>query len=84
MWQDLRFGLELLWKEKGFTLTALATLALCIGGNAAIFTVLHAVILAPLPFPEPECWSQSATSTPARASQSPRTSRFRTTWTDGR
>jgi hypothetical protein len=54
MWKDLRFGLKLLWKEKGFTLTALATLALCIGANAAIFTVLHAVILAPLPFPEPE------------------------------
>jgi predicted permease len=54
MWQDLRFGLKLLWKEKAFTLTALATLALCIGANAAIFTVLHAVILVPLPFPEPE------------------------------
>ena len=54
MLQDLRFGLKLLWKEKAFTLTALATLALCIGANTAIFTVLHAVILAPLPFAEPE------------------------------
>jgi predicted permease len=54
MFQDLRFGLKLLWKEKGFTLTALATLALCIGANTAIFTVLQAVILAPLPFAEPE------------------------------
>src|SRR6476661_6094773 len=54
MLHDLRFGLKLLWKEKGFTLTALATLALCIGANTAIFTVLHAVILAPLPFAEPE------------------------------
>jgi len=54
MLQDLRFGFKLLWKEKGFTLTALATLALCIGANTAIFTVLHAVILAPLPFAEPE------------------------------
>ena len=54
MLQDLRFGLRLLWKEKAFTLTALATLALCIGANTAIFTVLHAVILAPLPFAEPE------------------------------
>ncbi|HKA01857.1 MAG TPA: ABC transporter permease, partial [Candidatus Solibacter sp.] len=54
MIQDLRFGLKLLWKEKGFTITALATLALCIGANTAIFTVLHAVILAPLPFDHPE------------------------------
>ena len=54
MLQDLRFGFKLLWKEKGFTITALLTLALCIGANTAIFTVLHAVILAPLPFAEPE------------------------------
>jgi predicted permease len=54
MIQDLRFGLKLLWKEKGFTLTALATLALCIGANTAIFTVLHAVLLAPLPFAQPD------------------------------
>ena len=45
---------KLLWKEKAFTITALLTLALCIGANTAIFTVLHAVILAPLPFAEPD------------------------------
>jgi predicted permease len=54
MFQDFRFGLKLLWKEKAFTITALLTLALCIGANTAIFTVLHAVILNPLPFPEPD------------------------------
>ena len=54
MLQDLRFGFKLLWKEKAFTVTALMTLALCIGANTAIFSVLHAVILAPLPFPESE------------------------------
>ena len=54
MFQDFRFGLKLLWKEKAFTITALLTLALCIGANTAIFTVLHAVILNPLPFPEPQ------------------------------
>lgn len=54
MVQDLKFGLKLLWKEKAFTLTALATLGLCIGANTAIFTVLHAVVLDPLPFAEPE------------------------------
>jgi predicted permease len=52
--QDLKFGLKLLWKEKAFTLTALLTLALCIGANTAIFTALHAIILDPLPFPESE------------------------------
>jgi predicted permease len=52
MFQDLRFGLKLLWKEKAFTFAALLTLALCIGANTAIFTVLKSVVLAPLPFPE--------------------------------
>ena len=54
MFQDLRFGLRLLWKEKAFTLTALVTLALCIGANTAIFTVLNAVVLQPLSFADPE------------------------------
>lgn len=54
MLQDLRFGLKLLWKDRAFTLTALLTLALCIGANTAIFTVLNAVILEPLPFAEPD------------------------------
>jgi predicted permease len=54
MLQDLRFGLKLLGKERAFTITALLTLALCIGANTAIFTVLNTVILNPLPFPEPD------------------------------
>ncbi len=54
MLQDFRFGLKLLWKEKAFTITALLTLALCIGANTAIFTVLKAVVLEPLPFAEPD------------------------------
>ena len=54
MLQDLRFGLKLLWKQKAFTLAALATLALCIGANTAIFTVLDGVLLRGLPFPEPD------------------------------
>ena len=52
MLTDLRYGLKLLWKEKAFTITALATLALCIGANTAIFTVLNAVVLDPLPYPD--------------------------------
>src|SRR6266481_1044887 len=54
MLPDLRFGLKLLWKEKAFTVTAVLTLALCIGANTAIFTILNAVILEPLPFAAPD------------------------------
>jgi predicted permease len=53
MLQDLRFGLKLLAKERAFTVTALLTLALCIGANSAIFAVIHAVLLDPLHFSEP-------------------------------
>jgi predicted permease len=52
MLHDLRFGLKLLWKEKAFTAAALLTLGLCIGANTAIFTVLKAVVLEPLSFPD--------------------------------
>ncbi len=54
MFQDLRFGLKLLWKEKAFSITALLTLALCVGANTAIFTVLNAIVLEPLPFESPD------------------------------
>jgi len=54
MLQDLKFGIKLLWKDKAFTITALLTLALCIGANTAIFTVLNAVILNSLPYAEPD------------------------------
>src|SRR5579885_1447875 len=54
MFQDLKFGLKLLLKEKAFTTAALLTLALCIGANTAIFTVLDAVVLRGLPFPDPD------------------------------
>jgi predicted permease len=49
---DLRFAARLLWKNKGFTASAIATLAVCIGVNAAIFSVVHSVVLKPLPFQE--------------------------------
>jgi predicted permease len=52
--QDLRFALRLLWKDRGFTLTTVATLALCVAANTSIFAVVHAVLLKPLPFPEPD------------------------------
>ena len=52
--QDVRFGARLFWKDKGFASTAVATLAICIAANTAIFSVVDAVILKPLPLPEPE------------------------------
>lgn len=50
--KDIRFALRLLWKDKGFAITAIATLAVCIGANAAIFSVIDSVIFKLLPVPE--------------------------------
>lgn len=52
--RDLRSGLRSLVKDRGFGAAFILTLAICLGANAAVFTVVNAVLLRPLPVPEPD------------------------------
>jgi putative ABC transport system permease protein len=52
LFREIAHATKLLWKDRGFAATVILTLAVCIGANAAIFTVVNSVLLRPLPVPE--------------------------------
>ena len=54
LWQDVRFGVRQLWRNPGFTVTVIVTLALSIGANTAIFSLVNALMLKSLPYAHPE------------------------------
>src|SRR5262245_698719 len=54
LWQDIRFGVRMLLKNRGFTTVAVLTLALGTGANTAIFTLIDAVMLKMLPVQSPQ------------------------------
>ena len=79
--QDLRYAVRTLARSPGFSAVAIVTLALGIGANTAIFTVLDATLIAPLPYRDPSrlvmLWTDFRAVAPAARARRPRTSSWR-------
>jgi len=72
LWRDVRYGMASLARDPGFTTVTIGLLALGIGANTAMFSIVNAVLLKPLPFPEPERMVR-VWETPAASQRNPTT-----------
>lgn len=78
LWQDIRYGARTLRRSPGFTGVAILALALGIGGNSAIFSVVNAVLLRPLPYAEPDRIMRIFATAPERGLDQTSSSYYRT------